>query len=115
VQQLRYVLDRTDAAIAELEQKRAHIDATLAELRVINAAVRERAGDEMSLPLFPSAWMSDEHRMLQDSVRASSPTLGAARGRLARGRHHAARLLERGRRAGPAVPVHARGLRRRWR
>jgi DNA-binding transcriptional MerR regulator len=40
VQQLRYVLQRTDAAIAELEQKRAHIDATLAELRVINGEVR---------------------------------------------------------------------------
>ena len=42
VQQLTYVLDRTDAAIVELEQKRAHIDATLAELRVINAAVRNK-------------------------------------------------------------------------
>ena len=42
VQQLKYVLDRTDAAITELEQRRSHIDATLAELRVINAAVRER-------------------------------------------------------------------------
>jgi DNA-binding transcriptional MerR regulator len=41
VQQLRYVLQRTDAAIAELEQKRAHIDATLAELRVINEEVRK--------------------------------------------------------------------------
>jgi DNA-binding transcriptional MerR regulator len=41
VQQLKYVLGRTDAAIAELEQKRAHIDATLAELRVINAEVRK--------------------------------------------------------------------------
>ena len=40
VQQLRYVLERTDAAIAELEQKRAHIEATLAELRVINDEVR---------------------------------------------------------------------------
>ncbi len=39
-QQLRYVLQRTDQAIAELEQKRAHIDATLAELRVINETVR---------------------------------------------------------------------------
>jgi DNA-binding transcriptional MerR regulator len=39
-QQLQYVLDRTDAAIAELEQKRAHIEATLAELRVINQTVR---------------------------------------------------------------------------
>jgi DNA-binding transcriptional MerR regulator len=42
VQQLKYVLERTTAAIAELEQKRAHIDATLAELRVINAAVRDK-------------------------------------------------------------------------
>lgn len=41
-QQLRWVLDKTDAAIAELDQRRAHIEATLAELRVINAAVRER-------------------------------------------------------------------------
>ncbi len=40
VQQLRYVLRRTDEAIHELEMKRAHIDATLAELRVINAEVR---------------------------------------------------------------------------
>ncbi|MFO1328106.1 MAG: MerR family DNA-binding transcriptional regulator [Rubrivivax sp.] len=42
VQQLRWVLERTDAAIAELELKRAHIDAALAELRVINGAVRDR-------------------------------------------------------------------------
>ncbi len=41
VQQLAYVLAHTDAAIAELEQKRAHIDTTLAELRVINQTVRE--------------------------------------------------------------------------
>jgi DNA-binding transcriptional MerR regulator len=41
VQQLKYVLQRTDAAIAELELKRAHIEATLAELRVINAEVRK--------------------------------------------------------------------------
>jgi DNA-binding transcriptional MerR regulator len=41
VQQLKFVLQRTDAAIAELEQKRAHIEATLAELRVINAEVRK--------------------------------------------------------------------------
>jgi DNA-binding transcriptional MerR regulator len=39
VQQMRYVLQRTDQAIAELEQRRAHIDATLAELRVINDTV----------------------------------------------------------------------------
>jgi DNA-binding transcriptional MerR regulator len=41
VQQLKFVLQRTDAAIAELEQKRAHIEATLAELRVINSEVRK--------------------------------------------------------------------------
>jgi DNA-binding transcriptional MerR regulator len=40
VQQLQYVIDRTDTEIAELEKKRAHIDATLAELRVINATSR---------------------------------------------------------------------------
>ena len=42
VQQLKWVLGRTDAAIAELEQKRAHIDATLAELRLINGEVRKQ-------------------------------------------------------------------------
>lgn len=40
VQQLKYVAERTGQAIAQLEQKRAHIDATLAELRVINQTVR---------------------------------------------------------------------------
>ena len=39
-QQLRFVMDRTDQAISELETRRAHIEATLAELRVINATVR---------------------------------------------------------------------------
>ena len=38
--QLKYVLQRTDQAIDELERKRADIDATLAELRVINETVR---------------------------------------------------------------------------
>lgn len=37
-QQLSYVIDRTDTAIQQLEQKRAQIDETLAELRVINAS-----------------------------------------------------------------------------
>ena len=41
VQQMKFVLERTDAAITELETKRAHIDASLAELRVINSAVRK--------------------------------------------------------------------------
>jgi DNA-binding transcriptional MerR regulator len=43
-QQLRYVLARTDAAITELEQKRSHIEATLAELRLINTTVRKQLG-----------------------------------------------------------------------
>ena len=38
--QMRYVLDRTNKAIAELEEKRAHIEASLAELRIINTAVK---------------------------------------------------------------------------
>lgn len=41
-QQLSWVIERTDAAIAELEEKRAQIDATLAELRVINTHSREQ-------------------------------------------------------------------------
>jgi DNA-binding transcriptional MerR regulator len=40
-QQLKYVMQRTDAAIVELEQKRTHIEATLAEIRIINATVRK--------------------------------------------------------------------------
>ena len=39
-QQAEWLLGRTDAAIGELEQKRAHIEATLAELRLINSEVR---------------------------------------------------------------------------
>lgn len=42
VQQLRFVIERTDAAIADLERKRAHIEASLAELRVINATARKQ-------------------------------------------------------------------------
>jgi DNA-binding transcriptional MerR regulator len=41
VQQMRYVVERTDAAIADLETKRAHIEAALAELRFINSRVRD--------------------------------------------------------------------------
>jgi DNA-binding transcriptional MerR regulator len=36
VQQLQYVIDRTAKEIADLERKRAQIDVTLAELRLIN-------------------------------------------------------------------------------
>jgi DNA-binding transcriptional MerR regulator len=45
VQQMRYVMQRTDEAIADLQQKRAHIDATLAELQVINDSVRRGLAD----------------------------------------------------------------------
>ena len=45
VQQMKFVLERTDSAIVELETKRAHIDASLAELRVINAAVRKHLSE----------------------------------------------------------------------
>ncbi len=45
VQQMKFVLDRTDQAIAELETRRAHIEATLAELRVINATVRKHLAE----------------------------------------------------------------------
>ncbi|QPF72474.1 MerR family DNA-binding transcriptional regulator [Roseateles sp. DAIF2] len=40
--QLQWTLERTGAAIAELEEKRSHIDATLAELRLINESVRQQ-------------------------------------------------------------------------
>lgn len=39
-QQLRYVLARTDDTIAKLQAKRAHLEALLAELQVINSEVR---------------------------------------------------------------------------
>jgi DNA-binding transcriptional MerR regulator len=42
VRQLKYVIERTDQTIRELELKRAHIDATLAELRLINGTARRQ-------------------------------------------------------------------------
>lgn len=42
VQQLEFVIGRTDEAIRELERKRAHIDETLAELRLINAECKRQ-------------------------------------------------------------------------
>ena len=42
IQQLSYVITRTDTAIAELEQKRFRIDETLAELKVINESCRRQ-------------------------------------------------------------------------
>lgn len=40
-QQLGFVIEHTDTAIAQLEQKRAQIDETLAELQLINATCRK--------------------------------------------------------------------------
>ena len=40
-QQLSYVIERTGQEIADLEKKRAQIDESLAELRVINATCRK--------------------------------------------------------------------------
>jgi len=48
--QMKFVLDRTDQAIAELETRRAHIEATLAELRVINVAVRRQLNPKEARP-----------------------------------------------------------------
>ncbi len=42
-QQLAYVIARTGTAIEELIQKRAQIDETLAELKLINASCRKQA------------------------------------------------------------------------
>lgn len=42
VHQLDYVISRTDSAIEALTQKRAQIEETLAELRVINASCRQQ-------------------------------------------------------------------------
>jgi DNA-binding transcriptional MerR regulator len=41
IQQLTYVIEKTDKTIAELEAKRAQIDASLAELRLINERSRQ--------------------------------------------------------------------------
>ena len=43
-QQLRFAAERTGEAIADLERRRSHIDATLAELRIINATRAQGAG-----------------------------------------------------------------------
>lgn len=47
-QQLGYVIERTDQEIAELEKKRAKIDETLAELRVINDACRKQLAERQA-------------------------------------------------------------------
>ena len=47
-QQLSYVIERTSEAIAEMEKRRAQIDETLAELRVINANCRSKLAAQSS-------------------------------------------------------------------
>lgn len=47
-QQLGYVIERTDQEIAELEKKRAQIDQSLAELRLINADCRKQLAERQS-------------------------------------------------------------------
>ena len=47
-QQLGYVIERTDQEIAELEKKRAQIDQSLAELRLINADCRRQLAERIS-------------------------------------------------------------------
>jgi DNA-binding transcriptional MerR regulator len=42
VQQLKFVRDRTDKAIAELEDKQRNLEALLSELRLINAEVKRQ-------------------------------------------------------------------------
>nr|WP_295079427.1 MerR family DNA-binding transcriptional regulator [uncultured Roseateles sp.] len=44
--QLEFTLERTSQAITELEQKRSAIEATLAELRMINTMVRQQLADQ---------------------------------------------------------------------
>lgn len=46
IQQLTYVIEKTDQAIAELEAKRAQIEASLAELRMINERSRRTLEDK---------------------------------------------------------------------
>ena len=46
IQQLTYVIEKTDKAIAELEAKRAQIDASLAELRLINERSRKTLAEK---------------------------------------------------------------------
>jgi DNA-binding transcriptional MerR regulator len=45
-QQLSYVIERTSQEIEDLEKKRARIDETLAELRVINATCRSKLAEQ---------------------------------------------------------------------
>jgi DNA-binding transcriptional MerR regulator len=46
-QQLEFVVDKTQAAIAELEQKRAEIDKSLAELRIIHASSKKQLQEKL--------------------------------------------------------------------
>ena len=46
IQQLTYVIEKTNEAIAELEAKRAQIDVALAELRLVNEQSRKTLEDK---------------------------------------------------------------------
>lgn len=46
IQQLTYLIECTDATIQELEAKRAQLDATLAELKLVNARSRKALEDK---------------------------------------------------------------------
>lgn len=48
LQQLQFVIDRTSEEIAALEKKRAQIDATLDELKLINASCRTQLKSQKS-------------------------------------------------------------------
>lgn len=55
VQQLTYVIETTDAAIRDLETKRAQIDTSLAELRLINERSRQALDNKRSSSASPKA------------------------------------------------------------
>jgi len=48
IQQLQYVIEKTDATIKELEAKREQIDAALAEMRLINATSRKALAKKLA-------------------------------------------------------------------
>jgi len=73
VQQLAWAVQRTDAAIRELEARRAAIDATLAELRLINTDARDRLAE-----LAPAA---GARAVRAPDAGAPAPQAGASRAR----------------------------------
>ena len=70
-QQLKFVLARTDQAIAELEQKRAHIDTTLAEafLSLYSGYRSEGRLREADSVLDEAARRFPEHPLVRDALQ----------------------------------------------